>query len=307
MAKPLVIYHSNCTDGFGAAFAAWLQLGDEAEYVPCNYGPQQQQVIDTYDFTDRDVYVLDFNFSKTDTMYIIEEAARFIWLDHHKTAFESWIGAVPEWGTHTELTDKRWIQLDNNKSGALLAWNYFRSNKQQDALLINHIDDYDRWVFAMQGTRELHAALNARRPWSFEQWATLWTPSSMKQLYVEGEAILRAHNSQVDSTFKNARKCRIPLHKDGDFGGTPEYAEGLVCNGLPFLTSDLGHKLANESNTYGLVWYIAREGKVRCSLRSNGEYDVSAIAKLFGGGGHKNAAGFEVELASLLSWMSYTE
>lgn len=27
--KPLVIYHANCTDGFGAAFAAWLKLGDE--------------------------------------------------------------------------------------------------------------------------------------------------------------------------------------------------------------------------------------------------------------------------------------
>lgn len=29
--KPIVIYHANCTDGFGAAFAAWLKLGNEAE------------------------------------------------------------------------------------------------------------------------------------------------------------------------------------------------------------------------------------------------------------------------------------
>ena len=35
--KPLVIYHANCTDGFGAAFAAWLKLGDEAEYLPMEY------------------------------------------------------------------------------------------------------------------------------------------------------------------------------------------------------------------------------------------------------------------------------
>lgn len=26
--KPLVIYHDRCTDGFGAAFAAWRKLGD---------------------------------------------------------------------------------------------------------------------------------------------------------------------------------------------------------------------------------------------------------------------------------------
>lgn len=36
--------------------------------------------------------------------------------------------------------------------------------------------------------------------------------------------------------------------------------------------------------------------KVKWSLRSNGEFDVSAIAKHHGGGGHKNAAGFETAL-----------
>ena len=34
---------------------------------------------------------------------------------------------------------------------------------------------------------------------------------------------------------------------------------------------------------------IAKWERVRCSLRSNGDYDVSAIAKSFGGGGHRNA------------------
>ena len=38
MNKPLVIYHDTCADGFGAAFAAWLVLGDEADYVPMQYG-----------------------------------------------------------------------------------------------------------------------------------------------------------------------------------------------------------------------------------------------------------------------------
>lgn len=35
-------------------------------------------------------------------------------------------------------------------------------------------------------------------------------------------------------------------------------------------------------------------GKFQYSLRSRGDFDVSAIAKKFGGGGHKNAAGFNV-------------
>lgn len=35
--KPLVIHHASCADGFGAAFAVWLKLGDEAEYLPMQY------------------------------------------------------------------------------------------------------------------------------------------------------------------------------------------------------------------------------------------------------------------------------
>jgi phosphoesterase RecJ-like protein len=40
----------------------------------------------------------------------------------------------------------------------------------------------------------------------------------------------------------------------------------------------------------------SRKGKVKCSMRSKGETDVSKIAHDFGGGGHINAAGFKSDL-----------
>ena len=40
----------------------------------------------------------------------------------------------------------------------------------------------------------------------------------------------------------------------------------------------------------------SRKGKVKCSLRSKGDIDVSKIAHDFGGGGHVNAAGFKSDL-----------
>jgi bifunctional oligoribonuclease and PAP phosphatase NrnA len=42
-----------------------------------------------------------------------------------------------------------------------------------------------------------------------------------------------------------------------------------------------------------------KSGKIRCSIRSRGTYDVAAVAREFGGGGHKNAAGctFETTLS----------
>lgn len=35
----------------------------------------------------------------------------------------------------------------------------------------------------------------------------------------------------------------------------------------------------------------AKRGRTRCSLRSRGGHDVAAVARVFGGGGHRNAAG----------------
>ncbi|MDR2923384.1 MAG: bifunctional oligoribonuclease/PAP phosphatase NrnA [Treponema sp.] len=40
----------------------------------------------------------------------------------------------------------------------------------------------------------------------------------------------------------------------------------------------------------------SRKGKVKCSMRSKGDIDVSKIAHDFGGGGHVNAAGFKSDM-----------
>ena len=65
-------------------------------------------------------------------------------------------------------------------------------------------------------------------------------------------------------------------------------------NCTPQFASEAGNILAKESGTFGMTWMINSKGMANVSLRSIGDYDVSAIAKTFGGGGHRNAAGFEV-------------
>ena len=118
----------------------------------------------------------------------------------------------------------------------------------------------------------------------------------------------------MQSVVKNAtRKCEIPFDEEdaldcdeprleGDNGGY-WMVHGLSANCPPHLHSDVGHELANQSGTFGLCWFIDKENVCRCSLRSNGDYDVSTIAKAFGGGGHKNAAGFTIDIQTLLGWL----
>lgn len=340
--KPLVIYHNNCADGFGAAFAAWLKFGDEAEYIPMQYGFHVDD-LDNIPYQGNEVYMVDFSWPKPLMDNLFEKARKVVWLDHHKTAFEMWLGGIPDVGIwrednwHAGATPRsRYILLDNNKSGAMIAWEYFHPDKEIP-MLIRHIDDYDRWQFKLEGTKEFNKALWSYAPWSFEQWERRFVPSWLiknvkgavccggestyapsyktkigndTNLYTDGAAILRAHDQNVQAVIKGAgRNCRIsfinpwgvePLKPDG----TPqkEYF-GLAANCPPHLAFDVGHQLAIQSGTFGLLWYINKDGKCLCSLRSNGDYDVSAIAKVFGGGGHKNAAGFEVSIEQLLEWM----
>lgn len=291
--KPLVIYHDHCTDGFAAAFCAWQKFRDEAEYVPLNYGKDQEKFQKTGNWKNRDVYVLDFSFNRELTGLLMEETESFTWLDHHKTAFEMWCGEELRRSEYRSSDGRIHILLDNSKSGAILTWEHF--NHGQDAPeFIRFVDDRDRWQFKFWQSKPFHAAMSVRKPWTFEQWSELFGnesyPVGEPHVVAEGEIILEAYNQQVESLSKYARKCVI----NGE--------TGAMVNS-PLHMSEIGHVLATETGTFGLVWYIGEGNMVKCSLRSNGDYDVSAIAKQFGGGGHKNAAGFSTDVQTLVEMM----
>lgn len=314
--KPLVIYHANCADGFGAAFAAWAKLGDEADYLPMQYGAKFDNGLSHASVTNlnslsvaqREVYILDFSLPKESMSWLFATAKYVVWLDHHKTAFEMWHGEIPKDGIVEDQQSDRTIVLDNNRSGAMLAWEYFHPDISVPQL-VKHIDDYDRWQFKLDGTKEFNKALWSYAPWTFELWQRFLNDALDVSFLDQGAAILRAHDQNVQSVVKGAaRRCVINgAQKLKNLGNGPDlatYASGLAANCPPHLTSDVGHELANQSGTFGLCWTLAKEGMTaNCSLRSNGNYDVSPIAKAFGGGGHKNAAGFEVPVETLLGWL----
>ena len=66
-------------------------------------------------------------------------------------------------------------------------------------------------------------------------------------------------------------------------GGTYDDTEGLI--NLPLTVKEI----------QAVVFFKHAEGdEYRVSMRSKGDIDIGAVAKLFGGGGHKNAAGCTV-------------
>ena len=63
-----VIYHADCTDGFGAAYSAWKLLGNRAEYHACKHGIKPPNV------KGKNVVILDFSFDNKTTKKMIKSA-----------------------------------------------------------------------------------------------------------------------------------------------------------------------------------------------------------------------------------------
>ena len=88
--------------------------------------------------------------------------------------------------------------------------------------------------------------------------------------------------------------CKIPSPGTG----APEPV-GIEAVNSRFQRAEIGHELAERASfghQCGAVYRITGQ-RVDISVYSIGEFDVSALAGGYGGGGHRNAAGFSVPLS----------
>lgn len=279
----LCIYHGNCADGFGAAWAvrhALLPHGP-VEFHAGIYGKAPPDV------TNRHVVLVDFSYKRPVLLEMYAKAATILVLDHHKTAAEDLDGlprARKTWAEHIALADApgcsaMGVLFDMERSGAGIAWDYFHPDEARPAL-INHLEDRDLWRFKLPRTREIQAAAFSH-PYTFEAWDMLMH-ANLDDLAREGAAIERKHHKDIAELVAVTKRNMV-------IGGV-----SVPVANLPYtLTSDAGHLMA-EGQPFAACYWDTPSGRV-FSLRSRPEgADVSEIAKGYGGGGHKNASGFTV-------------
>lgn len=268
--KPLVLYHANCPDGFCAAWVARKYLGD-CDFIPVQYGE------DPPDVEGRDLYILDFSYKRPVMEKLVKDAGEILVLDHHKTA-EVELRGLSEFVTENSSTPHRFV-FDMGKSGGRLTWEQFFGT-EPSPWLVNYTEDRDLWRWQLPASREVNAAL-ASYPRTFEQWDILNTfPTPLDTLAREGSAILRFQNQLVESICSTAREVELGGHK-------------VLAANTCVMISEVAGKLS-EGKPFGACWFIRSDGKKQWSLRSrDGGMDVSIIAKGYGGGGHRNASGFE--------------
>lgn len=293
--KPLCIYHGQCFDGFTAAWAVWKRFGENCDFHEGLYGSPPPDV------SGRDVIIVDFSYKRDVLMGMLQsgdvkQAMSVLILDHHKTAaadLEGLLRPGDGWGGGgSGYNPASWRQgwetaaewpvraiFDMDRSGAGLAWDFFHPGEARPRFLA-HVEDRDLWRFAMEGTREVHAAMSAH-PFTFEAWDAIYA-TPIPALIREGAAIDRKHKRDVE-TLVPIMRYRMSI------GGHSVWAASIPMT----MTSDAGQMMA-QGEPFAACYWDTAEGRV-FSLRSvDGGADVSEIAKRYGGGGHRNAAGFRL-------------
>lgn len=268
--KPILcIHHDHCTDGYGAAWVVQHKFGvDKVELYGGSYS-RPAPPVELY--RDRIVYIVDFSFSRGELEYMAEHAKEVIILDHHKTA-EAEVAPLLDNGT---LAGK----FVKDQSGALLTWNYLFAGFPAPKL-IEHLSDRDLWQFRLPNTKSIVEAVMSY-DYDYDTWTELMhmpTP----ELAAVGERLfamkVKSAKSVIDSNT-------VMVEFEGAM---------VPCVNLPYQWVSDGADLLRDDHDFVLM-YIIEQDHVKFSLRSaKGKTDVSAIAAIYNGGGHENAAGFSL-------------
>src|SRR5579859_3407025 len=294
-----VIYnHGSCPDGFVAAMIAKRRY-PEAEVIFLDHGADHTENLKKA--VKRDVLMLDFSLRTREENDTLAASTRsFQIYDHHKTA-EAVLAGAP------------YAVFDMKRSGAGLAWDYLFG---EDSLIklplyvdgnptgefiesetyprpwyVDYVEDRDLWNWKLENSREVCAYLGTL-PLEFEAWKFL-NKIDPYTAYLRGTGALAHINHYVREATKQTQWGQL----DGNFVGVLNVPY-LNCSEVGNEIAKVAHIMANavtSAGSYSMTWFERGDGITQFSLRSIGDFDVSEVAKKYGGGGHKNAAGFQME------------
>jgi len=266
----LCIYHGNCPDGFGAAWAVHHALGDDVEF----YKGMHQQL--PPDVTGLDVFLVDFSYKKPVLEAMLKQAASITILDHHISAEQDLADLLS--------TGKVAGLFDMSKSGAMLAWEWFHPDTPVPKL-IQHIQDRDLWQFKLDDTRQVTIGL-ASYPYDFALWDKLMasTPHELDVLKRDGEALERKLQIDIKILIDTGIRRMV-------IGGY----DVPVLNAPAAYVSEAGNIMA-QGEPFAACYWDHANGRSFSLRASETGIDVSKVARQYGGGGHVKASGFTVDI-----------
>ncbi len=263
--KIVVVYHSGCLDGIAAAYAAYVKFGHSAKYIPFTY----RMVPDLNVLKGKEIYVVDFSFKREVFLQLLDVADSVTVLDHHKTA-------------HEEIGDL--VTIDQSKSGAVLAWEYFLPDSPIPDLFLR-VQDRDLWQWLYSDTDAVCSYMFLK-PLTLENFEAAMS-LGLEEMAKTGQVILDYNANEIKRASTTVREIKI-------LGHTVPIANVPIS-----LSSKMGNLMA-LGKPFSLSYSDSRDMRLFSLRSADGGIDVSEIAKVFGGGGHRPAAGFSIPLNSPL-------
>lgn len=277
-------YHDHCHDGFGAACVV-LSKWRKTRLIPINYGEWHK----IEEHVGEHVLIVDFSFPSDRLDALLDTAASVIVLDHHKTAAAD-LAFFPH---YEDLTCENALAalapkgvaatFDMSRSGARMAWDFCYPGTPPLRLILD-IEDRDLWKFERPNSRLVHLYLEAIGYGPYE-WIDL------AQQYENAPDVITSP-ARILQRFYDGKISEFAATATlGRFAGS----EWVPIVHVPHaFVSDTCHLLLDDCPDAPFAVAIVRAyGGVTYSLRSRDDRaDVSEIARRYGGGGHRNAAGF---------------
>lgn len=248
-----------------------------------------------------DVIMADISLPMPLMQQIAERSGSFLWMDHHVSAlkeYEAHFGVVA--GTHNELGHENMTYIYRSDISACeICWKeLFPGQVMPEA--VHMLGEYDTW--RCNGSERWNSTI---LPFQYGMRVAGFAPETLarflensqsnEEVIMVGQSILKYQKQQDERLMLKSFDARLNIPAEQ---GT---IRCLVCNGAH---SSTAFESKWDEEKYDVMVGISFDGKMwGISLRTTKDIDLSVIAKSFGGGGHKKAAGCGVDdLKKALVW-----
>lgn len=279
--KRLCIYHSADHDGLCSAAIVKRQYPN-IELHGWDYGePIPWRKIEIAD----EVIMVDISFQPYSEMIALSKVTRLIWIDHHSSAIklgkENPINCV--------------AVFDEDKAACKLTWEYYFPEEEMP-YGVKLLGDYDEWNHQDPNCEpfEYGMRISYTDPEDTEHWNAIfdnpWCGGPE-----DGDYYINHIVNSGGTILEYLKQTYEYLAK--------QYAYEKEIDGLLFLVANNPHRTSkyfdsiyDEKRYDGVISYYWTGKFWRVSLYSDKkDVDVSKVATKYGGGGHKNAAGFQTQ------------
>jgi oligoribonuclease NrnB/cAMP/cGMP phosphodiesterase (DHH superfamily) len=266
-------YHGCDFDGHCSA-AIVKMVYPKCELIPINYGDIFPW--DTIRPKEK-VFMVDFAIQPYDeNMPRLKELADLVWIDHHKTSLE--------WAKNSNFICSGGTDLDF--AGCELTWKYLHYSPIP--LAVHLLGRYDIWKYEDDDRVlpfQYGMKLAAQPPTNTAWWSTLFGgyPTNVDDIIKIGKNILQYQE-----------KINVEMCDSSAFDLDWEDLHWTALNGT--FRGSTPHKKRWETGKYDAMlgfWWDGKQWIFSMTTAKNG-VDVSKIAKKYGGGGHKQAAGCQM-------------